>query len=313
MCYGYDGDRSLTESLAARGLGRRTLLRGAALGALGAGAAFAAAPTAAAHGGGHGPGRSLVPRDKISVQLYTLRSDLGGTAGYDATLRSLARIGYRKVEQAGYYGRTATELRRFHDSLGIRTTSSHEGISADDAALRTKLQNALILGQKYMNVPYLNSANAEDWYAWAERMNVEARAARRLGLRYGYHNHAHEFTIDLGRGRTPWDILTRELDPRYVHLEIDLYWTATAAFQLGERDLERFSLDVIRRAPQRVIQFHVKDRSGVNGDMVDLGTGVIDFPRIFRAHRVDEYIVENDTPDVTPLQSAEVGYDYLGA
>ena len=315
MCYGFDGDRSLTDSLAARGLGRRTLLRGAALGAIGAGAAFAAAPAALAAqpqgGGGHG--HSLVPRNKISVQLYTLRSDLGGAAGYDATLRSLARIGYRKVEQAGYYGRTATELRRFHDSLGIRTTSSHEGISADDAALRTKLQNALILGQKYVNVPYLNSANAEDWYAWAERMNVEARAARRLGLRYGYHNHAHEFTTDLGRGRTPWDILTRELDPRYVHLEIDLYWTVRAAVELGERDPERFSLDVIRRAPQRVIQFHVKDRSAADGDMADLGTGVIDFPRIFRAHKVDEYIVENDTPDVTPLQSAEVGYDYLGS
>ncbi|TDC80346.1 sugar phosphate isomerase/epimerase family protein [Streptomyces hainanensis] len=313
MCYGFDGDRSLTDSLAARGLGRRTLLRGAALGAIGAGAAFAAAPTAVAHGNGHGHGNSLVPRSKISVQLYTLRADLGGAAGYDATLRSLARIGYRKVEQAGYYGRTARELRRFHDSLGIRTTSSHDGISADDAALATKLENARIMGQKYLNVPYLASTNAEDWYQWAERMNVEARAARRHGLHYGYHNHAHEFTTDLGRGRTPWDILTRELDPRYVHLEIDLYWTVRAAVELGERDVERFSLDVIRRAPQRVIQFHVKDRSRTDGDMADLGTGVIDFPKIFRAHKVDEYIVENDTPDVTPLQSAEVGYDYLAS
>jgi hypothetical protein len=26
---------------------------------------------------------------------------------------------------------------------------------------------------------------------------------------------------------------------------------------------------------------------------------------------VVEYIVENDTPDVTPLQTAEVGYRYL--
>ena len=45
--------------------------------------------------------------------------------------------------------------------------------------------------------------------------------------------------------------------------------------------------------------------------MADLGTGFIDFARIFRAHTVEEYIVENDTPDVTPLQTAEVGYPYL--
>jgi hypothetical protein len=45
--------------------------------------------------------------------------------------------------------------------------------------------------------------------------------------------------------------------------------------------------------------------------MADLGTGMIDFARIFAAHTVEEYIVENDTPDVTPLQTAQVGWDYL--
>jgi sugar phosphate isomerase/epimerase len=68
---------------------------------------------------------------------------------------------------------------------------------------------------------------------------------------------------------------------------------------------------VIRKAPQRVRQFHVKDRDAATGDMCDLGTGVVDFPRIFRSHEVEEYIVENDTPDVTPLTSAAVGHLYL--
>jgi sugar phosphate isomerase/epimerase len=72
----------------------------------------------------------------------------------------------------------------------------------------------------------------------------------------------------------------------------------------------RFALDVIREAPQRVLQFHVKDRAP-DGDMADLGTGTIDFRRIFDKHRVVEYIVENDTPDVTPRRTAEVGYRYL--
>ena len=33
--------------------------------------------------------------------------------------------------------------------------------------------------------------------------------------------------------------------------------------------------------------------------------------RIFRKHKVEEYIVENDTPDVTPLTTAAVGHVYL--
>ena len=45
--------------------------------------------------------------------------------------------------------------------------------------------------------------------------------------------------------------------------------------------------------------------------MADLGTGMIDFARIFAAHAVEEYIVENDTPDVTPLTTAAVGHLYL--
>jgi sugar phosphate isomerase/epimerase len=293
MCYGYGPSR---RSLLAAGLG------------LGAAALAAASPAAAAHP--HPPGgRRRIPPGQISMQLYTVRDDLA--KNYDTTLEYLAEIGYPRVELAlGYFGRTAQQLREFLDGLGIRATSGHDGISPDAAALDTKIQNALTLGQRYMVVPYLASDSLDQWKTWAEQMNVEAAAARRAGLRYGYHNHAHEFTTDLGGGKTPWDVLTAELDPRLVHLEIDLYWAVTGGVGRGARDPVRFALDVIRKAPQRVLQFHVKDRH-LDGDMADLGTGTIDFRRIFDKHRVEEYIVENDTPDVTPEQTSRVGYRYL--
>ncbi|MEU6782314.1 sugar phosphate isomerase/epimerase [Nonomuraea angiospora] len=292
MCYGY-------------GPSRRSLLAAG----LGLGAAAVAASPAAAAATPHHPGRNRIPRDQISIQLWTVRDDLA--KDYDATLAYLAETGYPKIEVAlGYFGRTAKQLRTFLDGLGIRASSSHDGLTADQAALDTKIDNALTLGQSFMVVPYLNSTSLDEWKAWAERMNVEAQAARAAGLRYGYHNHAHEFTTDLGGGKTPWDVLTSELDPRLVHLEIDIYWAVTGGVGRGAADPVRFALDVIRRAPQRVLQFHVKDRH-LDGDMADLGTGTIDFRRIFDKHQVKEYIVENDTPDVTPRQTAEVGYRYL--
>ncbi|HEX4817409.1 MAG TPA: sugar phosphate isomerase/epimerase [Nonomuraea sp.] len=292
MCYGYGPSR---RSLLAAGLG------------LGAAALTAASSPAAARPP-HGKGRR-VPPGQISIQLWTVRDDLA--QNYDATLAYLAEIGYPRVELAlGYFGRTAQQLRAFLDGLGIHATSSHDGISPDDAALQTKIENALTLGQTYMVVPFLESPSLDQWKAWAERMNVEAEAARSAGLRYGYHNHAHEFTTDLGGGVTPWDVLTAELDPRLVHLEIDIYWAVTGGVGRGVRDPVGFALDVIRRAPQRVLQFHVKDRH-LDGDFADLGTGTIDFRRVFDRHRVQEYIVENDTPDVTPRRTSEVGYRYL--
>ena len=142
-------------------------------------------------------------------------------------------------------------------------------------------------------------------------MNTEAALAKRYGLRYGYHNHAHEFTTDLGDGLTPWEVLTENLDPRLVHLEVDLYWVYTGGVNSGAANPLKFATDVIRDAPQEVRQYHVKDRDAATGDMCDLGTGVIDFATIFRSHSVKEYIVENDTPDITPLTTAAVGHVYL--
>lgn len=310
MCYGFDGAAALRRT----GTDRRSVLRGAAAALAGLGLAASGLGGGAAEASTRGTGRSQVPPGLISIQLWTVRAALWGSPGYDATLRYLAELGYPRVELAlGYFGRTAAELRAFLDGVGIAASSSHDGISGDAAALERKIQNAVTLGQEYLVVPYLNSSVADDWKRWAERMNVEAAAAQAAGLRYGYHNHAHEFTIDLGNGRTPWDVLTEELDPELVHLEVDLYWAVTGGINsgAGAADPEGFVLDVIRAAPQKVLQYHVKDRHAADGDMADLGTGMIDFARIFSGHSVQEYVVENDTPDVTPQQTAQVGYRYL--
>lgn len=53
------------------------------------------------------------------------------------------------------------------------------------------------------------------------------------------------------------------------------------------------------------------------GSFEDPGRGLIEFPRIFRSHRVDEYIVERDdagSPPRSPeqaLETARVGYQFL--
>lgn len=291
MCFGYNGKAALEESLGRRGLDRRTFIRNAAAGALAAGVIT---PVGASAAGAAPPPRRAVPRGAISIQMYTLRSVAGDDL--EGTLAGLDDDGYTKVELAGYYGRTAEQMRSTLDSYGLRASSSHEGLGN----LETKLENAATLGQRFMVVPYLSSSSRSDWQAWAEQMNTEAAAARAQGIRYGYHNHAHEFTTDLGGGVTPWDVLTDELDPKLVHLELDLYWVVT-----GGRD----PVEVIDEAPQRTLQYHVKDRRE-DGFFADPGEGTIDFARIFAAHRVREYIVENDQPD-DPMATATTGYDYL--
>jgi sugar phosphate isomerase/epimerase len=313
MCYGYDGQQAIEETLGQQGMEPRRISRRGLLAGSGAGAAALAmgalAPATASTASAQASGRRL-PLGQISIQLYTLRDDLEDN--YRRTLRYVADIGYRQVEQAGYYGQTAKQVKRFHDRIGIDTTSSHDNPSENRAALETKIANALTLEQQYMVVPYLRSDDPDQWRAWAWQMNSEAYAARRAGLRYGYHNHAHEF-LTLATGERPWDILSTELEPSLVHFEVDLYWVVTGGIESGDGlgDPTGFAVETINEATLKVRQYHVKDRDPETGDMCDLGTGMIDFPRIFRAHRVEEYIVENDTPDVTPRRTAQVGFDYL--
>lgn len=275
------------------------MLRGAAGAAVAVGAAAALPGIAVAEGGGSGGGRHglRVPKDKISIQLYTLRSVL--ETDLEGTLDALADIGFRKVELAGTYGRSATEFRKLLDARRIRATSTHVGIDGVD--IDQAIADAKILGNLRSNVAWANFGTIAEWESFAGRLEAAGKAYRRAGIGFGYHNHNHEFApID---GVRPYDVLTRHTSRRNVSLEMDLFWVVAA------------DVDPVRefyRIAGRVKQFHVKDRTP-DGGFADLGEGVIDFRRIFRATRpleVDEYIVENDQP-VDALKCAETGYNYL--
>jgi sugar phosphate isomerase/epimerase len=284
------------------------------LGAAAAGAATLAVPSAAEATPAARPHR--VPRDKISVQLYTLRDQLGIDLG--ASLAELAAIGYRRVEHAGFVGRTATQFRAALDAAGLRATSGHVAVPQpfDAETWKRALDDANIVGNTYVVHPFFGQdaggpiRDGAVYRAFARDLNAAGALARRAGLDFGYHNHQAEFLRQDGGRTTGYDILTGETDPRLVHLEVDLFW----AFR-GAQD----PVDLIERLRGRIKQVHVKDLD-VGGSFADPGAGLIDFGRIF-GHATEaglvEYIVERDdagTPPRTPAQAlttARVGFDYL--
>jgi sugar phosphate isomerase/epimerase len=285
---------------------------------LGAAAAVGAASTLAVPGAAAAGGSALhrVPRDRISVQLYTLRDQLG--LDLEASLDELAEIGYQRVEHAGFVGRTATQFRAALDAAGLRATSGHVGIPQpfDAATWERALEDANIVGNTYVVHPFFGQdangpiRSGAVYRAFARDLNKAGALARRAGLDFGYHNHQAEFLRQDGGRTTGYDILTGETDPRLVHLEVDLFW----AFR-GAHD----PVDLIERLRGRIKQVHVKDLA-VSGSFADPGDGLIDFGRIFTRSReagLVEYIVERDdagTPPRSPadaLTTAEVGFDYL--
>jgi sugar phosphate isomerase/epimerase len=296
-------------------ISRRGVLRGAAVGAAALGLSGGTAAVASAAETSAAKPHHL-PSSRISIQLYTLRNQL--EEDLEGTLESLADIGYRRVEHAGFVGRSVTEFKAALDAVDIRATSGHVAIPQpfDADTWAASLRDAKVLGSRYIVHPFFGidfstGAVVRDratWTAFARDLNRAGRMARKAGLRLGYHNHNWEFFSLLGEpGTTAYDVLTAETDPRYVHLEMDLFWVVR-----GARD----PVDLVKRLGRRVRQYHVKDLDQA-GSFADLGEGLIDFRRIFRARRAEEYIVERDDAGVAPrtreqaIQTARTGFDYL--
>jgi sugar phosphate isomerase/epimerase len=251
--------------------------------------------------GGLGPrGRKRI--ESVGVQLYTVRGEM--QQGLATTLERVAAIGYEEVEFAGYFGFAPAEIRKMLADVGLRAPATHIPPAFEDDAWREILDDAAEAGHTYVVVPSIPEAMRSSLDAWrrtGEVMTRVAEQARGSGLRFGYHNHAVEFTEM--EGRVPFDGFLEASDPGLVELELDLFWTIH-----GGAD----PVSLFKRWPGRVKMVHVKDRTAT-GDMVDVGAGVIDWAPLLAQARlggVEHFFVEHDQPE-DPMGSIEVSYRYL--
>ncbi|WP_435061459.1 sugar phosphate isomerase/epimerase family protein [Amycolatopsis thermoflava] len=286
---------------------RRKFLAGVAATAAGV-AAVAAAPVAAAS-----PGRRI-PNSRIGLQMYSVRDAFMSQP--EAVLRALARAGYRNLEFAGFPGGTdpahAREVRPLLDKYGLRAVSSHHGYAEflDDERLGELIEMARILGQRYIVCPGGVPDTAEGFAEAGPAFNRAGERIRRAGMKLGYHNHTSEFTGHGPDGRTFYQILLDGSDPELLYLELDMGWSSAAGLSAQE------NVELIRANRGRMLLAHVKDLDA-NGNLADLGTGVVDYRTILSgATRLGmrEFIIENDDQS-NPLTDfrADRMHDYLTA
>jgi hypothetical protein len=101
---------------------------GAAAGTAAAAALGPWSPIAAAQAPDHESGGALLPRNRIGIQLYTVRDQVN-TLGFEEVFKRLSAMGCREVGFAGYnaQGRrwSNAELRALLEKYGLRAAGSH--------------------------------------------------------------------------------------------------------------------------------------------------------------------------------------------
>ena len=239
------------------------------------------------------------PRRPIGLQLYTLRDIFAKDPA--GTLEKVARIGYREVEfgGGGYDAMDPVMLRKTLDRLGLNAPSIHVGYDALLNQFDRQVTLAKGLGADTIVLPYMTEEHrtAQGWQAALPNFNRFAKALKKAGLGFAYHNHDFEFTDKPG-GVSLFERFLKETDPSLVKVELDLFWAVRAGEDAGSW---------IDRLSDRLYAYHVKDMRA-DRSMVAVGQGTIDFAALFKrkgSAGVRHFYVENDQapapylPDVT--------------
>ncbi|MDE2126952.1 MAG: sugar phosphate isomerase/epimerase [Armatimonadetes bacterium] len=237
-------------------------------------------------------------RIPIALQLYSVREDCA--RDLPGVLKAVAGMGYEGVEFAGYYGRTAAELRALLDENGLKCCGTHTGI---DTLLGPKLTETVefnkTIGNRFLIVPGLPRERTESRAAWQETarvINGIAADLEPLDMQVGYHNHHTEFTpLD---GELPWDTFFGATRSDVV-MQFD-----TGNAMHGGADAPPF----LERYPGRALTVHLKEYKQ-GWDQALIGEGDIPWQEIFRLCETSAgtqwYIVEQESYAFPPLECVD--------
>jgi sugar phosphate isomerase/epimerase len=251
-------------------------------------------------------------RKPIGLQLYSVRELL--PKDFDGTLRQLSAAGYKEVEAAGYYNKTAAEFRHAMDQAGLRCVSTHHPLSQLKPQLDAFIEYGHALGLDYMvcsssggmhrDPASKGELTLDDWRWVAEEFNHIGEKVKAAGMTFGVHNHTPEFASE--GGVLVYDELLKLTDPKLVTFEMDCGWVTAAG---------RNPVDYLSKWPERFPLFHVKDMAkDANGKFhsVVMGHGVVDYRPILRAATgLKHYFIEQEEFVGDPMTELRQDAEYM--
>lgn len=255
-------------------------------------------------------------KKEVCIQLYSVRDLLSSADSLEPVLKRLAAMGYTSVEAANYgdgkfYGRTPEEFRQLVEQTGMKVLSSHTTRGLTDEELASgNLDEALkwwdqaiadhkAAGMEYIVTPWMSVPKTlKDLQTYCDYYNEIGRRCQAAGLKYGYHNHNHEFT-KVEDKEVMYDYLLEHTDPSLVFFEMDVYWVVRG---------QAAPVEYFKKYPGRFRLLHIKDEMEIGQ------SGMVGFDAIFRnapLAGVENIVVEVERYSMPVMESVQQSLDYL--
>lgn len=260
----------------------------------------------------------------LGVQLFTFFREIDQDV--PGTLKKIAGLGYQELESAfsmkgGYYGMKPKEFNQMAKDLGLAWRAHHvmgtpfvpppdvkvpEGMPK----MRTLKDNHQELvdevaegGIKYLVCASIDIKSGEAVKSSIDILNRAGEAAQKAGITLCYHNHDAEFkSVD---GIVPYDLFLSQLS-KNIKMELDLAWVSKAGVD---------PVELFKKNPGRFPLWHVKDFDKEFKTLQPVGSGVIDFKRIFANAELAGLVhpfIEHDMPP-NAIESLRASITYLNS
>ena len=258
-------------------------------------------------------------KKNIAVQLYSVRDLIGNGSNYDnymKVLKDLAQMGYTAIEAANYdngkfYGRTPAEFKKDVESVGMKVLSSHcskqlssEELASGNFSESLKWWDQCIAahkaaGMSYIVTPWMDvPKTVKDLETYCNYYNEIGKRCNANGMKYGYHNHAHEFQ-KVENNVVMLDYMLENTNPENVFYQMDVYWVV-----MGKSS----PVDYFNKYPGRFKVLHIKDEREIGQ------SGMVGFDAIFRNAEkagVKDIVVEVERYSTDVEKSVKASLDYL--
>lgn len=245
------------------------------------------------------------PKRVYGVQLYSFRDDMGNDA--KGTLKKIASLGIKEIESAKsskghYYGLSPEAMKSTCDELGMTLKSGHVRLDND---FEKTMEEAVAAGQEYLICSSMpsNGQTVDNYKKVAEAFNKAGESCKKLGIKFGYHNHEYEFESD--NGEVLYDVLMDNTQPDLVHMELDLGWVIVA---------KKDPLHYFEKYPGRFPIWHLKDMNMAKNESTEFGKGGLDIPLMMKNQElsgVKHIFIEQEEYANNPFESMQHNMAYL--